>query len=185
MGAPPWRVVVAARGPAILGPLGWCFGAALVTPRVVRVPRRGALLLPAVPVDRREWAAGRVPLWNPQENCGVPVLADTTSSVFYPGKLLFALPLPYAAAYKLVRGRPRAAGGGSGVLCWPGAGGRRGWRPRLAAVSYAFGGSVLFQYCNVVFLVGAAWLPVALLAADRMLVRRSYGWSVASGRCWR
>ena len=43
----------------------------------------------------------------------------------------------------------------------------------LAAVAYAFGGSVLFQYCNVVYLVGAAWLPLALAAADRMLVDRS------------
>ena len=43
----------------------------------------------------------------------------------------------------------------------------------LCAVSYAFGGNVLFQYCNVVFLVGAAWLPAALLASDWMLLRRS------------
>jgi hypothetical protein len=39
-------------------------------------------------------------------------------------------------------------------------------------MSYAFGGVVLPQVNNVVFLVGAAWLPVALFAADAMLVRR-------------
>src|SRR6185503_7317057 len=49
----------------------------------------------------REWAAGRVPLWNPLENCGLPVLADTTSSVFYPGKLLFLLPFGFSLRYKL------------------------------------------------------------------------------------
>ncbi|MEX0819762.1 MAG: hypothetical protein WD070_09205, partial [Pirellulaceae bacterium] len=51
----------------------------------------------------------------------------------------------------------------------------------LAAISYAFGGSVLFQYCNVVFLVGAAWLPCGLLAADRMLRDRSLGWAITLG----
>ncbi len=44
---------------------------------------------------RQEWGAGRLPLWNPYENLGVPLVAENTSSVFYPGKLLFALPLDY------------------------------------------------------------------------------------------
>ncbi len=40
-----------------------------------------------------------------------------------------------------------------------------------AGLAYAFSGSVLFQYCNVIFLVGAAWLPFALVATDRLLMR--------------
>ena len=40
-------------------------------------------------------------------------------------------------------------------------------------MSYAFCGNVLFQYCNVVFLVGAAWLPWAIQFADRMLREHS------------
>jgi hypothetical protein len=51
----------------------------------------------------------------------------------------------------------------------------------LCAASYAFGGNVLFQYCNVVYLVGAAWLPAALLAADRMLVDRRIGAALVLG----
>ena len=39
----------------------------------------------------------------------------------------------------------------------------------MASLSYAFCGNVLFQYCNVIFLVGAGWLPLAILATDRML----------------
>jgi hypothetical protein len=39
----------------------------------------------------------------------------------------------------------------------------------LAALGYAFGAPVLFQYCNVIFLVGAAWLPLGFRAADRWL----------------
>ena len=51
----------------------------------------------------------------------------------------------------------------------------------MAAVAYAFSGNVLFQVYNVVFLVGAAWLPLAVLAADRMLAERSWWAAVALG----
>ncbi|MCE9526341.1 MAG: YfhO family protein, partial [Planctomycetales bacterium] len=49
------------------------------------------------------------------------------------------------------------------------------------ALAYACGGNVVFQYCNVVFLLGAAWLPFAALAADKMLVQRSWRAAVALG----
>jgi hypothetical protein len=39
--------------------------------------------------------------------------------------------------------------------------------PTIGAMAYAFGGPALFQYCNVVFLVGAAWMPLGLRCADR------------------
>jgi hypothetical protein len=48
-------------------------------------------------------------------------------------------------------------------------------------LSYAFGSSVLFQACNVIYLVGAAWLPWALLAADRMLRQRRWSAAAAFG----
>jgi hypothetical protein len=43
----------------------------------------------------------------------------------------------------------------------------------LAALGYAFGGPVLLLYCNVIFLVGAAWMPLAFLAADGWIRRGS------------
>jgi hypothetical protein len=115
-----------------------------------------------------EWGAGRIPLWNPYENLGVPLVAENTSSVFYPGKLLFALPLDYTWLYNMyIVGHVALAAGTSYRLA-------RHLRAStlgsiVGALSYAFSGTVLFQYCNVIFLVGAAWLPLALLFADRML----------------
>src|SRR5205807_4236947 len=41
----------------------------------------------------------------------------------------------------------------------------------LAGLSYAFGAPVLFQYCFVNDLVGAAWIPWGLRAIDRLLRR--------------
>lgn len=46
---------------------------------------------------KSEFAAGRLPLWNPHYYCGHPFLANPSTSVFYPATLLFiAFPLPWA-----------------------------------------------------------------------------------------
>ncbi|MCU0980745.1 MAG: hypothetical protein MUF25_16470, partial [Pirellulaceae bacterium] len=157
---------------AILGPFFWCFGSAVCAGRGFAFRDAAHFYYPLFDWVNHQWAAGQVPLWNPQENCGVPVLADGTSSVFYPGKLVFALPLSYAWNFKLYTTLHVLLAAGAAFLL------ARRWDASryaagLAAVAYAFGGSVLFQYCNVVYLVGAAWLPLALAAADRMLVDRS------------
>jgi Bacterial membrane protein YfhO len=126
---------------------------------------------PLFEYQRGEWLAGRPPLWNSYENIGVPLVAQNTSSVFYPGKLLFALPLDYAWLYHLyIVLHVVLAAVTSFALARHLRADRLG--AGLAAIAYAFSGSVLFQYCNVVFLVGAAWLPLAILLADRMLVGR-------------
>jgi hypothetical protein len=153
------------------------FGPALVSDRSFAFRDAGHFYYPLFQWCCREWASGRVPLWNPLENCGVPVLADVTSSVFYPGKLIFLLPLEFAFRFKLYI-----------ILhvVWSACGSywlARDWKATkpaaaLAAIAYSCGGSVVFQYSNIVFLVGAAWLPFAALAADRMLRDRS--WMAAS-----
>ena len=43
-------------------------------------------------------------------------------------------------------------------------------RPRRAG--YAFGAPVLFQYCNIIYLVGAAWVPWGFLALELLLGRQ-------------
>jgi hypothetical protein len=162
---------------AALIPLGVHFGGSLIARRSFAFRDAAHYYYPLYEWISREWSAGRVPLWNPQENGGFPVLADATSSVFYPGKLLFALPLEFTTNYKLYILLHLVLAGAAAYRL------ARHWQASqsagtLAAISYAFGGSVLFQYCNVIYLVGAAWLPVALLAADRMLVGRSWRWSL-------
>ena len=99
------------------------------------------------------------------------------------GKLIFALPIGFAGAYKLyILAHVLLAAWAAYRLA-------RHFGASVAAagicsLSYAFSGSVLFGYCNVVFLVGAAWLPLAVLAADRMLVERSRAGPRPSARCW-
>ena len=111
----------------------------------------------------------------------MPVVADATSTVFYPGKLLFALPVEFAqcyvwytilhlllaamGAYHLTRCWHRAPLAGACDTARDGSAEQSALVPPdrqplsrpaagLCAVAYAFSGAVLFQYCNVVFLVG-------------------------------
>jgi hypothetical protein len=178
---------LALKRPELLGwfaiaiPIAAYFGPALFSNGSFAFRDAGHFYYPLFQWCCREWAAGRVPLWNPAENCGVPVLADVTSSVFYPGKLIFLLPLSFAFLFKLYTVvHVVLAAGGSYWLA-------RTWKASqtaaaLAAIAYSCGGNVVFQYTNVVFLVGAAWLPFAALAAERMLRERSWlaaGWLAA------
>ncbi len=165
---------------AISATIGSFFGPAVVGGRPLAFRDSAHFYYPLFQWCSSEWGAGRVPLWNPAENCGSPVVADATSSVFYPGKLLFALPISYDWSFNLyIVLHVVLAAGGVYVLS-------RSWRAghaaaALGAIAYSCGGSVVFQYCNVVFLVGAAWLPFLLLAADRMLRRGSWAGAILWG----
>ena len=106
----------------------------------------------------------------------MPLLADGSSSVFYPGKLVFALPLDFARRFTLYVALHLACAAWAAYF----AARRFGASVEaagLAAVSYTLGGNVLYHYSNVIFLVGAAWLPLALLAGHQMLVLRSWRWA--------
>ncbi len=50
---------------------------------------------------RDEVLAGRLPLWNPYLFGGTPFAGESLSAGFYPGTLLFLLPLPLELAFKL------------------------------------------------------------------------------------
>lgn len=125
------------------------------------------------PMERRQqqaWSEGRIPLWNSAEGTGFPEFAEATAATFYPGKVIFALPLAWGLRWFLY------FVGHAGIACF---GARRfarscGLSPSsglLAGAAYAASGELLFQSCNPVYLVGAAWLPWAL--AEAMLLRRT------------
>lgn len=120
---------------------------------------------PLYELVQREWSEGRWPLWEPEENAGMPLMGNPTAAVLYPGKIVYAA-LPYAwAARVYIVGHVVLAFAAmvalmrSWKVSWVGAG--------LSGLSYAFSGPILFQYCNVIYLVGAAWLPLGFLAVDR------------------
>jgi hypothetical protein len=126
----------------------------------------GHFYYPLNQVVQQDWSAGRWPLWNPGQNAGTPLLGMPMAAVLYPGKLLYAV-LPYPSAARasilahlliaLIGAMAMARALGTG---WTGA--------ALAAFSYAFGAPVLSQYSNVIYLVGAAWMPWGFRAIHRL-----------------
>ncbi len=122
-----------------------------------------------------EWDAGRWPLWEPEENSGMPLLGNPTAAVLYPGKLIFAVVSYPLGARLYVVGHTLLAFGAMLALL-------RGWKTSwtgsaLGALAYAFSGPILFQYCNIIYLVGAAWLPLGFRAVDRW-VRLGRRWAL-------
>ena len=124
---------------------------------------------------QQEWDAGRCPLWETEENAGMPLLGNPTAAVLYPLKVIYAV-FPYAWGARLYIVAHTALAFVAMLVLM------RSWRTSwigsgLSALAYAFGAPVLFQYCNVIFLVGAAWLPLGVHAVDRW-VRRGRRWGV-------
>ncbi len=76
----------------------WCYGPALSQDRQFGYRDAGHYYYPLHQRVQAEWDQGRWPLWEPEENAGVPLLGNPTAAVLYPGKLVFAvLPYPWAA----------------------------------------------------------------------------------------
>ncbi len=148
-----------------------CFGRALWGGGQFGYRDAGHFYYPLYQRVQAEWQQNRWPLWEPEENSGIPLLGNPTAAVLYPGKLIYAL-LPYAWAARLYIMAHVALAFGAMLLAM------RGWHVSwvgsgLAAMTYTFGAPVLFQYCNVIYLVGAAWLPLGFLAVDRWIGLRS------------
>jgi|GEM_PF-4176703 len=115
------------------------------------------------------------PLWNPQDQFGVPLAADPTTGWFYPGRLLFQLGLPVDLAWSWsIFLHLLIAGSGAARLCR--VQGIDSFAAELfAGLAYSLNGAVLFCYCNPPYLIGAAWLPWAMAGLVELL-RTPHGW---------
>jgi hypothetical protein len=144
-----------------------CYGRAIFEGEQFAYRDAGHYYYPLHQRIQAEWDAGRWPLWEPEENGGMPLLGDPTAAVLYPGKLVFALFAYPLAARLYIMGHTLLAFAAMIALLrhwgtsWVGS--------ALGAIAFAFGGPIVFQYCNVIFLVGAAWVPLGFRAVDRWL----------------
>jgi hypothetical protein len=143
-----------------------CFHAVLFRGEPFAYRDAGHFYYPLYRAVQQEWAAGRLPLWNPRQNAGTPMLGLPMAAVLYPGKLLYAvLPYPQAARFYVVSHTIIAL---LGVLALGRTLGLGGTASMLSALSYAFGAPVLSLSGNVIFLVGAAWAPWGFRAICRL-----------------
>jgi hypothetical protein len=143
-----------------------CFHAVLFRGHQFAYRDAGHFYYPLYRVVQQEWAAGRWLLWNPWQNAGTPLLGMPMAAVLYPGKLLYAvLPYPVAARCYIIAHVLIAL---TGMLAMARALGTTWTGSLIAAFGYAFGAPVLSQYSNVIYLVGAAWMPWGLRAIHRL-----------------
>lgn len=156
----------------------WFCGPMMCGQTVVGFRDSAYLYFPMFEAIDAAWAQGKVPLWNPFCNFGMPLVADGTSSVFYPGKVIFAArSLSYASRYGIYLGLH---------VLWSAVG--TYWLARamrchrsgatIAAIAFAFGAPVVFQTTNVIYLVSASWLPIAVLGVWRFLKTQKIVWSL-------
>ncbi|MDD3588356.1 MAG: hypothetical protein PHQ75_14340, partial [Thermoguttaceae bacterium] len=115
---------------------------------------------------------GEFPLWDPDTNLGQPLAANPATSIYYPVKLVFFLswltPLSFHSCYKIYT-LFHVVWGMCGMYlmmrrfkCSRGA-------SLISTIAYMFAGSVIILYCNIIFLIGAAWIPWIVLCGDRLL----------------
>lgn len=173
----PTRLTALAAATCTLALVAACFGPALLGDRQFAYRDAGNFYYPLYQRVQQEWGAGRLPLWEPEENGGMPLLGNPTAAVLYPGKLIHAaLPYPWAVRVYTVAHVLLAFLGMAALL--------RHWSvsatgTAIGALAYAFGAPVLCQYCNIIFLVGAAWMPLGFREADRW-VRQGRRWALVT-----
>ncbi len=123
---------------------------------------------------QQEWEAGRWPLWETEENGGMPLLGKPDRRGSLPGEVaLCDLPLCLGARLYVIAYGARLRGDArlDAVLEY-----ELDRSATLSALELCVRAPILFQYCNIIFLVGAAWTPLGFHAADRWLeTRRAHG----------
>ncbi|MEW5958613.1 MAG: YfhO family protein [Chloroflexota bacterium] len=127
-----------------------------------------------------EWLAGRVPLWDPYQHLGAPLLADTQVSALYPLSILFFSPLPPALELSLfVLVHFCLAATFTFILaCFLGMG-RAG--AAVAGLAFGFGGFLMAQTPNLTIMSGASWLPLVLYGIIRATRQRTWLAALAAG----
>lgn len=133
------------------------------------------LYIPYLTFMQREFRAGSIPLWNPHNFSGTPLVAELQSAVFYPTNILLlflsvpnywntliilgyilAVIFTYLYVRSLNLGPPFAA---------------------FSAVVFAFSSFMVAWSQEVLMAIHSiAWLPLLLLATDRFLARQDRKW---------
>lgn len=119
--------------------------------------------------ERQQW----LPLHNPLDELGIPLVGETTTAVFYPPRrLMFWLAAsPETALAWYVFGHLLLAGATARYAAKRSGAGPQG--AALALLIYPLSGPISFLYSNPPFLVSAAWMPLALAGGLGLLTRFS------------
>ena len=118
-------------------------------------------------VPAKMLAAGQLPLWNPYVFCGIPLLGDGQTALFYPPNWLFFVLPPETALNLVVLLQFSIAG--VGMFLFARRLGLSSAPATVAALAYMFGGSMTARVVHLSIMSGAALLPAIFLCLDRLL----------------
>jgi hypothetical protein len=144
----------------------WLSGWRLVA-RVTSWSELESYYLPKFEYTAERLAAGALPLWNPFEFCGLPLLATLQSGVIYPPLRLvygfvpteFAYPAFFLLHVALASLFTLALARSLGCSLWPSV---------LAAAWVVQPSWIVRMYDNPEYLAGVTWIPLLILLAERL-----------------
>lgn len=119
---------------------------------------------------------GKLPIWNPYSLSGTPLLANFQSGAFYPFNILFFV-LPFFFSWSLLVFLEPLL---SGIFMYFYLKYFRlsSWAAFLGAFIYSFSGfSIAWMEWNTMIQI-ALWLPLILLAKEKLLQKISWMWSL-------
>ena len=141
------------------------------------------LHLPLREFVAHEWSQGRLATWNPLDGLGASLPGTAIAAQWHPLQLLLLVLPPDVALKWQVLLCLVLAGLGAALLARRLQGPEATWW--LAGVAYATSGYLVSSTDNFTYLHGAALLPWALWAAERLAEKPSRSARCPSARCWR
>ena len=183
MTEPPtrYRIAIPLAAICLLAILSSRFGGCLIGNERLGFRDVGFFFTPLYGYLAKRESDQALPLHNPLDELGVAIAGETTTALFYPPRrLIFGLIASpetamgwYVVLHLVLAGvtaayAARRAGGAD-------------WGAALAMIVYPLSGPILFLYCNPPFLVGAAWMPLAIAGGLGLAARPSWRDSLITG----
>lgn len=123
---------------------------------------------------QRALQSGRLPWWSDRFGVGMPLVAESHAAAFYPPNWLLYSLLPVHLAYRLAMWGHHVLMA-AGVALYARRLGITPWGAALAAVSFPLCGFQAIHASHEVFYHALAWMPWALVFADRYAVSGRLG----------
>ena len=151
------------------------------------LPRGGgdsvSFLYPMYRFIAQSWRAGQLPLWNPHQYAGYPLIADNQAGIFYPLHLLlfFLRPTFSYQALELSVGFHLFWAGAGMYLCAREIGRFRPTVALFAAIPFMFSDLFITHLGNLNLIAVIAWLPWCVGGFARACRRNSPAWAMTAG----
>lgn len=125
------------------------------------------------------WRNGEIPLWNPYLYCGVPLLANISSAVFFlPDILFYLFPDTLGYSYTLILYMILC---GTFTYIFMRVVGTGRFGSLIASIAVVFQGYCIEQLVSRIYLATFLWFPLSLAFIEKAITIQSYRYGILSG----